>query len=135
MQDMNKMSPAEKLEYRLSIVRDAQAWKKPDKMPINGNMFNWMFLDAGYSVTVKRVWSVDSETWHYYWNNCSDEIPLCFDTSASFVTQEMRKTRLRKCNIAQVDGINTRRMLYLWYFEKNAEKLKHFFSCVKVSFL
>ena len=50
MQDMSKMTPAEKLSYRLSIVRDAQAWKKPDKMPINGNMFNWMFLDAGYTV-------------------------------------------------------------------------------------
>lgn len=50
MQNMQNMTAAEKLQYRLSIVRDAQAWKKPDKMPINGNMFNWMFLDAGYSV-------------------------------------------------------------------------------------
>ena len=50
MQDTSKMSGQELLDYRIRLIRDAQAWKKPDRMPINANMFNWMFLDAGYTV-------------------------------------------------------------------------------------
>ena len=50
MQDTSKMTPRDLMYYRIKLVRDAQNWVKPDRMPINANMFNWMFLDAGYTV-------------------------------------------------------------------------------------
>lgn len=85
-------------------------------------------------VDLNLSWSVDSETWNYYWSNYSEEIPLSFDTSASFVTHDMLKARRRKCHIAHVTGPGTNRMLYLWYFEKNEERLANFLNCVKMSF-
>ena len=50
MQDTSKMTPKELMNYRIQLVRDAQAFQKPDRIAINANMFNWMFLDAGYTV-------------------------------------------------------------------------------------
>lgn len=79
-------------------------------------------------------WSVDSETWNYYWNDYSSDIPLSYDTSASFVTAEMLDARRRRCDIAAVEGIGTERMLYLWYFEKNEERLSSFLSSARISF-
>lgn len=49
MQDTSKMTPDELRNYRIQLFRDAQNFRKPDRMPINANMFNWMFFDAGYS--------------------------------------------------------------------------------------
>lgn len=51
MQDTSKMSPQELYAYRVKLYRDAIAFRKPDRIPINANMFTWMFLDAGYSPT------------------------------------------------------------------------------------
>jgi len=79
-------------------------------------------------------WSVDSETWNYYWNDYSSDIPLSYDTSASFVTSEMLDARRRRCDIAAVEGVGTERMLYLWYFEKNEERLASFLSSARISF-
>lgn len=39
-------------EYRKKLFRDAQSWKKPDRIPFSANVFTWMWLDAGYSVPV-----------------------------------------------------------------------------------
>ncbi|MBQ3102963.1 MAG: LysR family transcriptional regulator, partial [Oscillospiraceae bacterium] len=85
-------------------------------------------------VDLNLSWSVDSATWNYYWNSCSNEIPLCFDTSASFVTYDILKARRRRCSIVSVTGTATNRMLYLWYFEKNEERLQSFLDCVKLAF-
>ena len=51
MQDTSKMTPQELYAYRVQLYRDAIAFKKPDRIPINANMFTWMFIDAGYSPT------------------------------------------------------------------------------------
>lgn len=51
MQDTSKMTPKELYSYRVKLYRDAMSFKKPDRIPINANMFTWMFLDAGYSPT------------------------------------------------------------------------------------
>ena len=79
-------------------------------------------------------WSVDSDTWNLYWNGGIKDIPLSFDTSASFVTNEMLKARRRRCDIARAEGAGTSRMLYLWYFETNEKKLATFLNCVRLSF-
>ncbi len=102
-------------------------------MRLNSNLWLEEIISASH-VELKLSWSVDSATWNFYWGNYSGEIPLSFDTSASFVTPDMRKARRRKCNIARVDGQSTTRMLYLWYFEKNEEKLGSFLNCIKMSF-
>ncbi len=49
MQDMSKMTPREKYQYRIKLYRDAQSWKKPDRIPFCANMFNWMYIDQGVS--------------------------------------------------------------------------------------
>ena len=88
--------------------------------------------DTGIGLNIS--WSVDSETWNYYWTSYGAEVPLSFDTSASFVTHDMLSARQRRCNIAKVEGPDTNRMLYLWYFKKNEERLASFLNCVKMSF-
>lgn len=103
-------------------------------MRLNTNYWLEEIISANH-VDLNLSWSVDSETWSYYWNNSFTEMPLCFDTSASFITQDMIKARKRRCNIVVVSGPGTTRMLNLWYFEKNTEKLANFLSCVKTSFM
>ena len=85
-------------------------------------------------VDLNLSWSVDSGTWNYYWSSYSGEVPLSFDTSASFVTQDALKSRRRRCSIVKVEGPGTNRMLYVWYFEKNEERLTDFLSGVKTAF-
>lgn len=51
MLDTSKMSMQELYEYRCKLYRDAISFKKPDRIPICGNLFTWMFLDAGYKPT------------------------------------------------------------------------------------
>lgn len=51
MQDTSKMTPRELYEYRIKLYHDAQSWKKPDRIPINGHAFTWIFIAAGYSPT------------------------------------------------------------------------------------
>lgn len=92
-------------------------------------------IAAANHVKLNLPWSVDSQTWTYYWGSYMGNVPLCFDTSASFVTHNMIKARKRRCEIAKVTGNSTRRMLYLWYFEKNEERLEIFLNCVRMSFL
>lgn len=92
-------------------------------------------IAAANHVKLNLPWSVDSQTWTYYWGSYMGNVPLCFDTSASFVTHNMIKARKRRCEIAKVTGNSTKRMLYLWYFEKNEERLEIFLNCVRMSFL
>jgi len=92
-------------------------------------------IAAANHVKLNLPWSVDSQTWTYYWGSYMGNVPLSFDTSASFVTHNMIKARKRRCEIAKVTGNSTKRMLYLWYFEKNEERLETFLSCVRMSFL
>ncbi len=92
-------------------------------------------IAAANHVKLNLPWSVDSQTWTYYWGSYMGNVPLCFDTSASFVTHNMIKARKRRCEIAKVTGNSARRMLYLWYFEKNEERLEIFLNCVRMSFL
>lgn len=87
------------------------------------------------NVNLKLSWSVDSETWNYYWNNYEGEVPLAFDTSASFVTREQLQARLQKCAMIQVQGTYTNRMLFLWYFVQKEPVLKNFLECVRNSFV
>ena len=103
-------------------------------MRLNSNL--WLEeIAAASHVGLRLSWSVDSDTWNYYMSNYAGEIPLSFDTSASFVTHDMLQARRRKCNIARVEGQGTNRMLYLWYFEKNEKRLGNFLKCVKMSFM
>lgn len=46
---MENTDPQKMLQYRIKLFRDTHAWKKPDRIPFNSNMFNWMFIDAGYT--------------------------------------------------------------------------------------
>lgn len=91
-------------------------------------------IAAANHVKLNLPWSVDSQTWNYYWGSYMGNLPLCFDTSASFITHNMIRARKRRCEIAKVTGHNTRRMLYLWYFEKNEQRLALFLDCVRMSF-
>lgn len=103
-------------------------------MRLNTNYWLEEIISASH-VDLRLSWSVDSETWSYYWSSYTGETPLSFDTSAAFVTQDMLKARRRRCAIAKVEGPGTNRMLYLWYFEKNEERLAKFLNCVKMSFM
>lgn len=49
MKPETEMTPKELFDYRIRLFRDALAWKKPDRTPFSGNVFNWMFQDAGYT--------------------------------------------------------------------------------------
>lgn len=49
MKPETEMAPKELFDYRIRLFRDALAWKKPDRTPFSGNVFNWMFQDAGYT--------------------------------------------------------------------------------------
>ena len=102
-------------------------------MRLNSNY--WLEeIAASNGVELNLSWSVDSETWNFYWGSRSGDIPLSFDTSASFVTHDMLRSRRRRCDIARVDGVGTDLMLYLWYFERNGERLAKFLDCVRLSF-
>ena len=103
-------------------------------MRLNTNYWLEEIISAS-RVDLNLSWSVDSETWNYYWHDSSSDIPLSYDTSANFVTPEMLTARRRRCDIARVEGVGTNRMLYLWYFEKNEERLEKFLNCVKMSFM
>lgn len=92
-------------------------------------------LEKSNHVKLNIPWSVDSATWSYYWGSYMGEIPLCFDTSASFLSHNMIRARKRRCEIVKVLGHNTNRMLYVWYFEKNEQRLAAFLDCVRLSFL
>ena len=102
-------------------------------MQLNTNIWLQKIIDLN-SVELDLSWSVDSETWNYYWNSYSGDIPICFDTSASFVTHEALQARQKKCSILKVEGEYTNRMLYLWYFDKNEKMLETFLHCVKLAF-
>lgn len=102
-------------------------------MRLNSNY--WLEkVAAANGLDLGRSWSVDSGTWNYYWGSSGGEVPLSFDTSASFVTQDMLQARRRRCGIARVEGIGTGRMLHLWYFEKNEERLTQLLDCMKAAF-
>ena len=92
-------------------------------------------LEKSNHVKLNIPWSVDSATWSYYWGSYMGDIPLCFDTSASFLSHNMIRARKRRCEIVKVLGHNTNRMLYVWYFEKNEQRLAAFLDCVRLSFL
>lgn len=102
-------------------------------MRLNTNYWLEEIAEANH-VNLNLFWSVDSATWNYYWSSTTRDIPLSFDTSSSFVTYDILKARRRQCDIISVTGHYTNRMLYLWYFEKNEERLKSFLNCVKNSF-
>ena len=102
-------------------------------MRLNTNYWLEEIVAANH-VPLNLSWSVDSTTWSYYWSTYTADIPLSFDTSASFITHDMLNARKRRCGIAKVEGIDTNRMLYLWYFEKNEARLKTFLDCVRLSF-
>ena len=111
----------------ISQISDAQI------MRLNTNY--WLDeIAAANHMNLSNSWSVDSETWNYYWNSYLGDIPLSFDSSASFVTRDVLEARRCRCHIAKVNGTGTSRMLYLWYFEKNEERLAKFLDCVRVSF-
>ncbi len=102
-------------------------------MRLNSNY--WLEeIAASNQVDLNLSWSVDSETWNYYWSSRTGDMPLSFDTSASFVSPGLLRARRRRCDIARVEGAGTSRMLYLWYFEKNEARLARFLNCVRVSF-
>lgn len=44
-----KKTAEEMLIYRIKLFRNTQSFKKPERIPLSGNIFTWMFLDAGYS--------------------------------------------------------------------------------------
>ena len=92
-------------------------------------------LEKSNHVKLNIPWSVDSATWSYYWGSYMGNIPLCFDTSASFLSHDMIRARKRRCEIVKVQGHNTNRMLYVWYLEKNEQRLAAFLDCVRLSFL
>ena len=49
MRDLSSMSPADKYQYRVKLYRDAISWRKPDRIGLCANMYNWMYLDQGVS--------------------------------------------------------------------------------------
>ncbi len=99
------------------------------------NMDTWLAnIQAENEVSLNLSWSVDSETWNYYWSSYNGKIPLCFDSSSSFVVHEQLEARRRKCSILKVDGNYTSRMLYVWYFSQKEEALTDFLKCVKQCF-
>lgn len=44
-----EMTGMQKHAYKIKLFRDAQSWRKPDRIPFNADMYTWMFLDAGYT--------------------------------------------------------------------------------------
>lgn len=48
-ENMSKTDKHDNHSYRIQLFRDAQSWKKPDRIPFNADMYTWMFLDAGYT--------------------------------------------------------------------------------------
>ncbi len=57
-----EMSAKEKHSFRLKLFRDAQSWKKPERIPYNASMYTWMFLDAGYTTAqAARNYSIIEE--------------------------------------------------------------------------
>lgn len=51
MRDIEKaMKPKELKNYRIKLFRDAEQWKKPDRVPHYGNIVTWKIFDAGYTI-------------------------------------------------------------------------------------
>ncbi len=123
-------------EHELAGRKSVELAELPQYQIMRLNTNFWIEeLEEANHVKLNLPWSVDSTTWNYYWGSYMGEIPLCFDTSASFVTHSMIRARKRRCEIVKVLGHNTNRMLYLWYFEKNEQRLETFLNCVRTSFL
>ena len=63
MTEEDKMKEGKELyDYRVRLYRDAQSWIKPDRIPVNLNMFAWMFFDAGYTLgTASRNYDIIEE--------------------------------------------------------------------------
>ncbi|MBQ7737494.1 MAG: LysR family transcriptional regulator [Oscillospiraceae bacterium] len=85
-------------------------------------------------VNLNLSWSVDTETWNYYWTHYDREIPPCFIASSAFYSRDYLRANLNKCVKLKVEGEYTQRMLYLWYYNANKAKLNEFIQCVKLSF-
>lgn len=47
---MNPANPKELFEYRINLIRTAMSHQKTERVPIMGNVQNWMYMDAGYTV-------------------------------------------------------------------------------------
>ena len=43
------MTPKERFDYRIKLLRDAADHKKTERIPFMGNIQQWMYLDAGYN--------------------------------------------------------------------------------------
>ena len=126
------MIPREHQLYGRKVVDISELASYP-VMRLNTNY--WLEeIETSNHTPLNLSWSVDSETWSFYWNNYTSDIPLSFDTSASFVTHDILNARRRRCGIAKVEGVNTNRLLSLWYFEKNESKLNRFIECARLSF-
>ena len=126
------MIPREHQLYGRKVVDISELASYP-VMRLNTNY--WLEeIETSNHTPLNLSWSVDSETWSFYWNNYTSDIPLSFDTSASFVTHDILNARRHRCGIAKVEGVNTNRLLSLWYFEKNESKLNRFIECARLSF-
>ena len=82
-------------------------------------------------VNINWYMSLDSETWRYYMLTNSENMPLCFENSSSFSTQQGKQRIGQHRSLLKVEGIYTDRMVYIWYFEKNKELLSEFLQSVK----
>ncbi|MCI2131594.1 MAG: LysR family transcriptional regulator [Eubacterium sp.] len=102
-------------------------------MRASNNIWLYQILERN-NVSLNLSWTLDSGTWNYYWTNYEGEIPLCFDTSASFVTHEQLQKRRQKCRILKVDGNYTTRMLYVWYLAEKETTLHSVLNSVKYFF-
>ena len=49
---MDPKTPAEMLQYRCQLYRDAHAFKKPERTPYEVALQTWQFYDAGYTPAV-----------------------------------------------------------------------------------
>ena len=47
---MNENMTVQELhEYRRKLYHDALRWEKPERVPFNGFIWGWAYLDAGYT--------------------------------------------------------------------------------------
>ena len=49
---MERKTPAEMLQYRCKLYRDAHAFRKPERTPYEVALQTWQFYDAGYTPAV-----------------------------------------------------------------------------------
>ncbi len=139
---MGNFSAEEKLKYRIQLFRDAQSFRKPDRVPYQAALTTWHFYQEGYTpaVAARDYQIIETSIRHFVEQYPADRLlntgfrnpfPLSDAVGGQSVTDESNLNAIDICylNTEDYDEIlkgNYQKLVYEKYFLAKFPQVKNF---------